>query len=323
MSDWLLVALGLLLLLGGGEGLVRGASGIALAARLPPTVVGLTIVSAGTSMPELVVSVQSALAKSPALAVGNVVGSNIFNIAAILGVTAVVQPLKSPSATVKKEGVLMVGAVVLLAVLSFDSLISRVEGIFLFFGLVAFVTLAVWQGRKLEATTPLETPEDLATADFGKTGGLGLALNLGATVVGVGFLAVGASTLVQGAQSIAQAAGISEAIIGLTVVAAGTSMPELITSLVAALRGRDDIAVANVLGSNLFNVLGIAGMTAIIYPLQVAPEIISRDNVWMCALSLALLPIMWTGQRISRGEGAALLTAFLVYLGLLISGATG
>jgi len=314
---------GLLLLLAGGEGLVRGASGVALVARLSPTIVGLTIVAAGTSMPELVVSVRSALAGSPGLAIGNVVGSNIFNIAAILGVAACVHPLRAPSATVRNETPIMVAAALALTVCVFDRRVSSLEGAALLSAMMLFLGIAVWREKTRGIAPEVATATDLTTADFGRTGSVGATLNVGAMILGVGLLALGSHLLVLGAKAIALRAGISEAVIGLTIVAAGTSMPELVTSLVAALRGRDDLAVANVLGSNIFNVFGIAGLTAVIHPLPVPEEIVTRDVYWMCGLSLVLVPIMWTGKQVSRAEGAFLLLVFLVYMGVLLASLTG
>jgi cation:H+ antiporter len=321
LLDWVFVALGLVLLVGGGEALVRGASGIALLARVTPAVIGLTIVAAGTSMPELVVSTQAALAGSPGLAVGNVVGSNIFNIGAILGLTALIGPLRIEGNTVRLEWPVMMLAAFQLHLLARDGHVDRLEGGALLAAMVAFVGYAVWVGRR--ATAPVEQEEFavVATASFGRTGKAAASFNILAVVVGVGLLAAGSTALVEGAIGIASSFGVSETIIGLTIVAAGTSTPELVTSLVAARRGQDDIAVGNVIGSNIFNVLGILGMTALIHPLEVPAEIIERDNWWMLGASLLLFPLMKTGMRVNRAEGALLLAVFIAYMAILI-GAT-
>jgi cation:H+ antiporter len=316
--DWLLIIAGLALLVGGGEALVRGASGIALLAKVTPAVVGLTIVAAGTSMPELVVSLQSAIEGSPGIAVGNVVGSNIFNIAAILGLTALVRPLRTQGNTVRLEWPVMMLAAFQFHLLARDGSVDRLEGGFLFTALVAFIAYAVWLGRKSATQVEKEGFEELATASFGRTGNTAVTFNIVAVILGVGLLAGGSTALVRGAVGVASALGVSDAVIGLTIVAAGTSTPELVTSIVAAWRGRDDIAVANVVGSNIFNVLGIAGTTALVHPLPVPAEILARDNWWMLGASLLLFPLMKTGMRVNRVEGAILFVGFAAYMALLV-----
>lgn len=317
--DWLLIVLGLVLLVAGGEALVRGASGVALLARVTPAVVGLTIVAAGTSMPEMVVSVQSAIEESPGLAIGNVVGSNLFNLGLILGLTALLVPLRILGNSVKLEWPVMMLASFQLLLLVRDGQLDRLEGAFFVTGVIAFVSYAVWIARR--NTGPEETmelDESLTTASFGRTGGAAIALNVVAILVGAGLLAGGSTALVHGAVNIASALGVSETLIGLTIVSVGTSAPELATSLVAARRGRDDVAVANVIGSNIFNILGIAGVTAVIHPLPVPAEIVTRDVWWMLAITAALLPMMAPRLRVSRVSGAILLAAYLAYAGLLV-----
>jgi len=317
--DGLLVFLGLVLLLFGGEGLVLGASGVAVLARVPPAVVALTIVAAGTSMPELVVCVQSAFAGSPGLAVGNVVGSNIFNIAAILGLTALVRPLRIQGNTVRLEWPVMMLAALQLHLLARDATLDRIEGGALLSAMVVFTAYAVWIARSQVPASEEEQFEDVATASFGRTGGAAWAFNLGAIALGCGLLAAGSTALVRGAVGLATVWGISETVIGLTIVAAGTSAPELITSLVAARHGKDDIAVGNVVGSNIFNVLGIAGATALIHPLAVPSEVIARDNLWMLGISALLFPIMKSDMRVTRLEGAVLVSVFATYMSLLLA----
>lgn len=317
--DWLLIVLGLALLVAGGEALVRGASGVALLARVTPAVVGLTIVAAGTSMPEMVVSVQSAIEESPGLAIGNVVGSNLFNLGLILGLTALLVPLRILGNSVKLEWPVMMLASFQLLLLVRDGQLDRLEGAFFVTGVIAFVSYAVWIARR--NTGPEETmelDESLTTASFGRTGGAAIALNVVAILVGAGLLAGGSTALVHGAVNIASALGVSETLIGLTIVSVGTSAPELATSLVAARRGRDDVAVANVIGSNIFNILGIAGVTAVIHPLPVPAEIVTRDVWWMLAITAALLPMMAPRLRLSRVSGAILLAAYLAYAGVLV-----
>lgn len=317
--DWLLVAVGLALLAGGGESLVRGGSGIALLARVSPAVIGLTIVAAGTSMPELVVSARAAYLGSPGLAVGNVVGSNIFNIAATLGLTALIRPLRIRGNTVRLEWPAMMLTVFVFHLLVRDGSVDRLEGGFLFAALITFVFYTVRLGRATATPVETEALEAVATASFGRTGTAAAVFNVGAVLVGMGMLAGGASTLVRGAVGVASTLGASDTIIGLTIVAAGTSAPELVTSIIAARRGREDIAVANAMGSNVFNVLGIAGVTALIHPLPVPAEIIARDNWWMLALCLVLFPLMKRGLRVNRIEGGILFAGFLAWMAVLIA----
>ena len=314
-----LIAGGLALLVVGGDFLVRGASGIALLARVTPTVVGLTIVAAGTSMPELVVSIQAALEGSPAMAMGNVVGSNIFNIAAILGVAALIAPLRIQGNTVRMEWPVMLLSAFQLHLLARDGLIDRLEGGFFLVALTVFMTYTVWIGRRQAA--PVEQAEFASQLAQHRGAGDRRAwlVNSGQVLLGMVMLVGGASALVDGCITIAHASGVSEAVIGLTIVAAGTSLPELATSVVAAWRRQDDIAVANVIGSNIFNVLGIVGVTAIVRPLPVPSEIIARDNWWMLGLSVLLFPLMRSGMRITRVEGAILLAAFGAYMAVLLS----
>ena len=205
--------------------------------------------------------------------------------------------------------------------LSRDTTIDRLEGGFLLGAMVAFTAYAVWLGRKSATAAEQETFEEIATASFGRTGSAAEASNVAAIALGVALLAGGSTALVRGAVGVANDLGVSDAIIGLTIVAAGTSTPELVTSLVAASRGRDDIAVGNVVGSNIFNVLGIAGTTALIHPLAVPPEILTRDNWWMLAASALLFPLMKSGMRVNRLEGAVLFVGFLAYIVILVSSA--
>jgi cation:H+ antiporter len=312
--DWVFILAGLLFLVLGGEGLVRGASGIATLAKISPAVIGLTIVAAGTSMPELVVSVQAAFAGSPGIAIGNVVGSNIFNIGAILGITALISPLRIQGNTVRMEWPVMILASFQLFLLARDMHVDRVEGASFLLAMVVFIAWAVWLGRN----SAQEMEVELSTASFGATGGRAAFFNVMAIALGVASLAAGSTLLVDGAVGIASGFGVSDSVIGLTIVAAGTSTPELITSIVAAKRGQDDIAVGNIVGSNIFNILGILGATALIHPLDVPTEIMRRDVWWFLGISLLLFPLMKSGMRISRLEGFILLAVFATYTGVLI-----
>jgi cation:H+ antiporter len=319
--DWVMSAVGLALLVAGGEVLVRGASGLALAAKVSPAVVGVTIVAAGTSTPETVVSLQSAAGGHVGMAIGNVVGSNLFNIGVILGLAALLRPLRVSGNSVRLEWPVMMLAALQLFLLARDRVIDRVEGGFLLAAVVAFTFYAVWLSRNAITTAEGEGFDEMVTASFGAEGWRALALNVLSIAGGVALLTGGSMLLVRGAVGIASGLGISDTVIGLTIVAAGTSTPELITSLMASWRGRDDIAVANVIGSNIFNVLGIVGITALVHPLDVPEMILTRDIWWLLGASAILFPVMWTSKRISRVEGAVLLGGFLVYLAVLLRGA--
>lgn len=314
--DLLMAVAGLALLVLGGELLVRGATGVALLARASPGVIGLTVVAAGTSMPELVVSVDAALAGSPDLALSNVVGSNIYNVLLILGLAAVVRPLDVAWSSVRLEWPVMMLASWTLLLLARDGDLDRLEGGYFLVSIVVFVAWTVRMARR--DVTPSERSDlvEFVSAQRGATVATWLRAS-GQVVVGVVLLGVGARMLVFGASDLASAAGVSERVIGLTLVALGTSLPELVTSVVASARGSSGIALGNVIGSNIFNVLGILGATALIHPISVNPQAASLDIWVMLAAAAVLLPIMMSGSRVSRLEGALLLvgaTAWSVVL---------
>ncbi len=316
----LLVAAGLGLLAGGGDVLIRGATALARRARVSPAVIGLTIVAMGTSLPELLVSLLAALDGRPDVAVGNVVGSNIFNVAVIAGLAAMLLPLDVHGNAVRLEWPFMFVASFVALLLVRDGALDRLEGGFLLTALVLFtfyvVRVALTQVRADEAQALAAEVEQLSR----RRRLTGAAFDVGMVALGLALLALGARGLIAGAVSIAQQAGVSERVIGLTIVAAGTSLPELATSTVAAARRQADIALANIIGSNIFNVLGILGITALVRPVPVAPAIVASDMWWMLAFSLVLLPMMARAMRISRAEGALLLGGYAVYLGLLLRG---
>ena len=306
----LITLAGLGLLLGGGELLVRGACTIALRARIAPAVVGLTVVAAGTSMPELVVSLSAALGGTPDMAMGNIVGSNIYNIALILGITAIVQTLKIEGSTVKLEWPILFLCACMLHLLGRDGTIDRLEGIFFVAGLVTFIAWTVYIAR----TNPTdEIWEDLPQNNNEISG----ATAIFQAFAGAVLLAMGAQSMVSGGVALANLWGVSERIIGLTILALGTSMPELVASLVAAYKGKADIAVANVIGSNLFNTLGILGATAMIIPVPVNPRTLSLDNPVMIGMTLLLFPLMRRKMKLGRKEGVILLTLLAGYSMLL------
>ncbi len=304
----LLIVLSLALLCGGAEGLVRGSASLARRLGLSSLVVGLTVVAFGTSAPELVVSLRAAFGSSGDIAVANVVGSNCFNIGVILGLAALVRPLSIRFKLVQVDTPIMVGVSVLLFALASDHRIGRLEGAGLLLGIAAFTIATVWIARR-SATRGV-------TAEFSEAAPAVLrspALDAAFIIGGLGLLVVGANLLVHHAIAIARMLNVSEAVIGLTIVAAGTSMPELATSVIAAVRREPDIAVGNVVGSNIFNILGILGCSALARPLEL-PGISRLDFGAMVAFAGVLMPMLWTGRRLGRAEGAALLAGYAVYL---------
>lgn len=316
--DILLVAAGVALLGFGADLLVRGAVTVAKAARLSAAVIGLTIVSMGTSLPELTVSIAAGLKGSADLSLGNVVGSNIFNIGAVLGASALILPMRVHGSAVRLEWPFMFVASFQLLLLARDGQLDRLEGGFFVVALVLFTAYAVMIGRTAvsgEEATDLE--EEVARRERGSDlrtlGGAALLI-----VAGIALLVLGGELLVRGAVGLARALGMTERVIGLTVVAAGTGTPELATSIVAARRGQSEIALGNVIGSNIFNILGILGITALVSPLTVSAAMLGSDLWWMLGLSLALFPMMRTGAVVGRREGALLLTAYGTYLALLV-----
>ncbi len=312
---WLVAGLGLLVL--GADWLVRGASRLAAGAGVSPLIIGLTVVAFGTSAPELAVSVSSALAGKADLALGNVVGSNISNVLLILGVSALVSPLVVAAPLIRQEVPVMIGVSALALLLGIDGMLGRPDGVLLIAGAVAYTLFQVRQSRR-EA--------DGVRQEFAREFGGGPKrrwLDVGRLLVGCGLLVWGSRWLVEGAVVTAQALGVSELVIGLTVVAAGTSLPELATSVVASLREERDIAVGNVVGSNIFNVLSVLGATAMVSPVAVSPAALRFDLPVMIAVALACLPIFASGYVIARWEGALFLAyygAYLLYLGLDAAG---
>jgi cation:H+ antiporter len=316
----LLIVLGLVLLVLGGEALLRGAVGIATLLRLTPAVIGLTVVAAGTSVPELAVSAIAAAKGSSDISVGNVVGSNIFNIAFIIGISALLRPLIITGNTIKLEYPVMALVTLMCVAVCQDGSINAVDAALFLAVYVGFTAYLVGLVRKqvteaeakefkveVQALTP-------ATDQRPRTW-VCIALVTG----GIVLLAGGAQATVSGAVELALLLGLTERVIGLTIIAAGTGLPEVVTSIVSSYRGRDDVAIANVIGSNLFNILGILGLSALVAPLPVDAAIVSSDNWWMLGITLLLFPLMFTGLRINRWEGALLLAAYGTYLTLLLN----
>jgi cation:H+ antiporter len=312
VSDYLLVALGLAVLVAGGDLLVRKAAALGVRLGVTPLLIGLTVVAYGTSTPELLVSVRAALADSGDIALGNVVGSNIANIALILGLAALVRPLEVKAQLLRADVPLMIGASLLLVLLLWDGGLSRADGALLVAGLVAYTLLVIQLARRERSA---EVRSEFAAAAPSAAGSLWAQLLL--LLLGLGLLVAGASWLVRGAVGLAATWGMSEAVIGLTVVAVGTSLPELATSLVAAWRRQGDIAIGNVIGSNVYNILGILGVVALLHPLN-ATGIGASDLVVMLLVAALCLPLMRSGFLVSRVEGLLLLIGYAAYVGWLV-----
>jgi len=309
--DLAFIALALALLFAGAEGLVRGSSAIALRAGLSPLVVGLTIVAFGTSSPELVVSVKASLSQQGDIVVGNVVGSNIFNIAFILGLTALVCPIPVHRQIIKLDAPIALGVALLLVFLLLDQSLGYVEGGLLFFGIVAYTWMNVVLARK-EGTATIAASEDSSAPVPSRH----WTVDMGFIVGGLVVLVIGSRLLVEHSVNLAMDFGVSEAVIGLTIVAAGTSMPELATSLVAAIRKQPDIAIGNVVGSNVFNILGILGIASVVSPIS-APGISIFDYATMIIFTVILIPLLYTGRLLHRIEGGMLLLFYGAYISAL------
>ncbi|TWT65173.1 Inner membrane protein YrbG [Posidoniimonas polymericola] len=306
--------LGLGLLVFGAEALVRGASRLAAAIGMSSLAIGLTVVAFGTSAPELAVSLKASLAGQTDVSLGNVIGSNTFNVLAILGLAALITPLRVHSLLVRRDIPVMIGVSLLAWLLAADGVIGRADAAGL---IVVFLGYSVWLFRSSAAPGDGDEP-----AAAGARGSL-LAAG-GAVAVGLAALVVGARLLVDAAVQMATAAGVDEVVIGLTIVAAGTSLPEVVTSVVASLRGERDIAVGNIVGSNLFNLLCVLGAAGLSAPegVPAASAVLRFDFPVMVVAAVVCLPLAWTRGTIDRWEGALLLAGYLVYVGLLVSWAT-
>lgn len=308
-----LVVAGLAGLVIGGELLVRGAVSAAKGFGISPMVIGLTLVGFGTSTPELVTSLQAALSGSPGIAMGNVVGSNIGNVLLILGIAVLLAPIAVDPAALRRDGAAMILATLLCLGAVLAGAIPRITGAGFLLALAGYLAFTLWSERRSAAAAPVYAGQ--AEAVPGPEMRLGLAL----AVVGLAVTILGARALVTGAVQIAQAVGLSETVIGLTIVAIGTSMPELVTSVIAVRRGQGEVALGNVLGSNIFNILGILGVTALVSPLAVPPEIIRADIWVMSAAAVLLVVFARTGWRLGRREGAVMLGGYAAYMGWLLT----
>ena len=318
--ELVLVAIGLVVLVVGGELVVRGASGLAVGFGISPVIIGLTVVAFGTSSPELAVSLGAALEGDPDVAIGNVVGSNIYNILLVLGLAALIGPLIVRQQLIRFDVPLVIGVSVLLWLFVLDGSLSRLEGGVLFGLLVAYLAISIRSGRKESSSVTEEYREAIEPLASDRSRLKDVLL----FAAGLGALMLGANALVTGATDLARSLGVSELVLGLTVVAIGTSMPELVTSVMAALRGQRDLAVGNVVGSNIFNILGVLGLTAILAPggIPVPGNAISFDIPVMTAVAVACLPLAFTGRILRRWEGALFVAYAVIYTAYLVLDAT-
>lgn len=307
---YILLIVGLLILLIGGKYLVDGASGIAGKLGLSPGLIGLTVVSFGTSAPELLVSVTAALKGASDIALGNVIGSNISNITLVLGISSIVFPIALPKSVIKLDYAFTLVVSILFFILAFNGVISLVDGLIL---LVLLVLINLYFFK-----TIARIPDDPDDVDIQKLKSTPMYKSILFIIGGIAGLYWGSEMFVENAIIIAQQFGISDRVIGVTVIAIGTSLPELATSILAALKKQTDIALGNILGSNLMNILAIIGVTAVVKPIAVSPIFLSNDFIWMLGFTLLLLPIIITKLRISRWEGGVLFTGYVLYLYFLI-----
>ncbi|SFZ84514.1 cation:H+ antiporter [Devosia enhydra] len=309
------ILIGLIFLALGGDLLVRGAVTVAQHLRVSPLLIGLTLVGFGTSTPELVTSLEAALRGAPGIAVGNVVGSNIANILLILGLSAAVLPFAVDRKAFRRDGlVLIIAALAAAAVILFGR-IDRLSGLLLVTALIVYVVFTFLSERRRPALAGnVPKLEDTSAPR------IGLMLAIGLTVIGLVLTIFGARLLVSGAVALASLAGVSETIIGLTIVAVGTSLPELITSIAAAWRRQADVAFGNIVGSNIYNIFGILGVSAIVTPIDVPAEIAGFDLWVLLGVTALLVVFATTGRRVSRWEGAIMLTAYVAYVSALVAG---
>jgi cation:H+ antiporter len=302
-----LVVLGLALLFAGGDALVRGAVSLAARLRMPPLLIGLTIVGFGTSTPELLVSLQAARAGLPDIAVGNVVGSNTANILLILGLALLIAPMPTRIPGLGRDSAAMLASAVALAVIAWTGALSTTTGLALIAALTAYLVYSATMGR----TEVPDLPGDCRQAPVWQA--------LGLVGIGLAALVFGADFLVDGATRLARLLGVSDAVIGLTVVAVGTSLPELATSVAAAFRRQAEIAIGNVVGSNIFNILGILGATAVLAPISISDDMTRFDIPVMLAVTLALTVLLLATRHIPRLAGVAFLAAYGWYCAALLS----
>lgn len=300
---------GLFVLILGGDFLVKGSSNIALRLRISPLVVGLTIVAFGTSSPELLVSVQAALSGSPDLTMGNVIGSNICNLALVLGVTAIIRPIRVNNDSIKIDWPMTMGSSLLLYFLVREGLLKSYEGLIFIVLLVAYTAFVIMKSRKENTTLNFAQRRKLYKNGTWKH----LVKDIVFIILGGLGLFYGSDWFLEGAKGLAVHFGVSERVIGLTVLALGTSLPELVTAAIASFKNQTDLAIGNLMGSNIFNILSILGITSIITEIQVSDVILNIDMVWMLGITLLILPMMVHSRQIGRYEGVVLLLIYAYY----------
>ncbi|MFT7155771.1 MAG: cation:H+ antiporter [Parvicella sp.] len=309
--EYMWLVLGLLVLIIGGESLVKGAVGLSTAMKISPMVIGLTVVSFGTSAPELLVSIQSAMNGSPGIAIGNVVGSNIANLALVLGVTVLIFPLIAERQTKVFDYPVMLIASIMFYLFALNGVLSLWEGIIFILILLSFTSYLIITSRKKEK-------KRIEESDVEEENPLPLSRSVMFLLFGLVGLYFGSEWFVSGAKDIAAAYGLSDSVIGVTVVAIGTSAPELVASIVAAMRHQSDMSVGNLVGSNIFNVFAVLGVTSIVTPVDVDQSILNFDMYWMLGISALLIPILYFGSKVGRLKGVILLTSYILYIGITI-----
>lgn len=314
---YLFILLGFILLLGGAEFLVKGAVGLARRLGISALVIGMTVVALGTSAPEFVVSLNAAFEGVSGIATGNIIGSNIANILLILGISALIAPIVSDPESVRRDGIILLAATALFIILSLSGSLDTLAGILLFGSFIAFLGYSYWRERKgtdeeAAALHAQEAEEVEAPSN--------LWVSLAMTVGGMAAVVYGSELLVDNGTKVARLYGVSEEVIGLTMIAIGTSLPELAASGMAALRGHTDVALGNVIGSNLFNILGVMGAVSLIQPLEVSAQLIQFDLWVMLAATLVMLPFIMSRLTLTRGVG---LSFFVIYCGYIAVQAVG
>lgn len=310
-----LLIVGLFVLIVGGDFLVRGASSIALRAHISPLVVGLTIVAFGTSAPELLISINAAVSGSPDLAMGNVIGSNICNLALVLGVTVLIGPVKVQADSIRIDWPVTMISAILLFWWAHDGHLSQSEGIYFVFFLVAYIIFVVGKSRS-ENRRRIAVEDELEVPDGPSSSWLKDVFFLSLGGVGLYF---GSEWFVGGARELATFLGVSQRVIGITVLALGTSLPELVTAIVASFKRETDLALGNLMGSNIFNILSILGITSLIKPISVNNTILGVDMFWMLGITLIVLPMMLIQKKLGRAEGIILLLIYVYYTYTVIS----
>ena len=309
---------GLIILIIGADLLVRGASKLAAAAGIPPLVIGLTIVAIGTASPEIAVSLQAASLGQGSLTLGNVLGSNIFNILFVLGVTALVAPIVIAEQLIRFDAPIMVGVSLLTFGFALDGNLGAIDGGILILALLGYTVFALRQSRKESEEVHEEYAQEFADTEKHTT--QNTVKNILFMIIGLGLLVLGARWLVDSATTMAKAIGISELVIGLTIVAVGTSLPEVATSIIAALKGESDIAVGNAIGSNIFNLLGVMGLSGVLAPggIEVVHRVLTFDFLVMVFVALVCMPVFYVDDNVSRGEGMLFLSYYVIYTTYLI-----